>query len=346
MGKFLPVVISIVFFMQGLKAEIGKVDPHEWGAQFSVEEVKKSIFCLKKAGRRCATAFLIHDGGYVLTAYHLIAQEIENGAVLINKEGKALEQKLYDFSGNEYSVRVYSHLSQKDSFRQIFKGEQFFELSKKGKEIYQRMQKKGHFDEDSYINMSEYVDPHFYGQVDAIVLKIASQDLPQLKKSKISPLKLSLKSPLQGLDKRVFSAGFPWEQRSFKFTETYKRELKEQHPGLSSIENTDGRFSFLTGLISKKIGNVLISKATVNQIEGSDLNTSAVDGYSGSSGSPILNKNGEVIGVFSSSDGGMDPIYNGPHRRGPSINGKTQNAYFTSMEEAYRVLKMSEIFKK
>lgn len=307
-------------------ADVGCADPRARGARFDADRAASGVFCIRKpgpsAGGDCATAFLIHPDGYVLTAHHVEAPaERDHGAKLDWAPGPAAAQVLVDGAGNQYRLRLVKYPAASAAEKPFVKDP--------AKLMRLRFQSRMTGRPLDFDVLAE-IDPQAYEQFDAVLLKVDDADLPLLKRRGAAPLPLACAAPAPG--DRLFLAGYPWPHYPGGAFAPLKAAIVAAKPEAASIRDSDGGFCVLAGRAGPSQGITVTTLATPAQRAGQEPDTDAIDSFWGDSGGALLDADGRVVGVHWGSDNGA-----------LGTGAKAQITFATSIEAIRAAFALAEI---
>ena len=292
MGKKIKKTIVALFFFASVwaHAELGQVNVLQLAPNFPLAAVVKSVFCIKEVGHKgfdqtCATASMVHELGLIVTAAHVVSHHGDRDFEIVNSQGQSFRVQTVwisqTYNPNADFLRDPQKLMMAEA-RMRFSGEGFHQ--------------QPIFDE---------IEPGVFSQADIALLKVIPEDLPGLVATGASPLQLRTKTPLLPGD-RLLLAGFTWTHYAPNYLDAISKQMAATAgTGNVTLHNTNGRFSILAGRYSSTRGELIITRATPAQEKGEDPGTDAIDSYNGSSGAPILDVNGLVVGFHSASDSSL-----------------------------------------
>jgi hypothetical protein len=296
----LRAVLAAAALAGSARAEIGVVDPRAWGARFDPDAAARAVFCIRPDGpatpNTCASAFLISAQGYVLTAHHVDSPaDSRHPAKTDWSPGAASKQVLIDARGTRYRLHLVKYLAAEASNKPFVKDPT--------KLMRLRFMARTYGTAPAF-DILEEIDPQNYDQFDAVLLKIDDADLHLLKEAGIEPLPLRRGPPQAG--ERLFLAGWPWAHYPNGWFNGLRDAISAAHPGRPAARNTDGGFSYLTGLCARVQSRTVVTQATPEQAKGKDPDTDAIDSFWGDSGGALLDADGRVVGVHWGSDNVAD----------------------------------------
>lgn len=265
------------------RAQLGQVDATRIAPSFPLDKVKKSVFCIREAGRKgfdqnCATASLIHSSGLIATAAHVVSGHGDRDFEIATAGGKTFRVQTVwispSYNQNSPFLRDPQKLMMAEA-RMRFSAEGFRQTPV--------------FDE---------IDPGVFSRADLALLRVVAEDLPALLATGAEPLAIRSAPPLAS-GEILLLAGFTWTHYAQGYLDSLGQSL-----GMS-LKNTDGGFSVLAGRYYGTQGKLLLTRATPAQEKGEDLNTDAIDSFSGSSGAPVLDTEGRIVAFHSASDSSL-----------------------------------------
>lgn len=252
------------------------------GAQFDAKNIEHSVLCLgspRSSGGTCTTAFLISRDGFALTNRHAIA-EIDAHIEIAHPTLPMKAQRLY----------FDSRMRKEDAMQfTVVKSPAQVHDPKLNAEFYAK-----HLD-DPQLCSNDY---------DFALIKIVDEAI--IRRLKLQFIRLSAADPSP--NERLFSAGFSgrkYDHESFAQLQKQRQIYGTSTPAFGS---QDGRFAYSTGIFKTKIRRQLVTMATAQQIannEGPHYDSDSLDTMRGASGSPVINGNGDVVGILWAGNSGL-----------------------------------------
>ena len=253
-----------------VSAAIGAINPRQYSVNFNVDEYKRSVFKIHmRKANTSSTTFLVNDKGYLLTNYHAISMHSSFNESIDGTDGFA---------------------------RDIYKN--YGEIVDESNERYS-------FDLIAYppkeIASIEGSREKLNNALDVAVIKISKKDLARFLSKKYKALsKWSYRVLEKGED--LFAIAYSSVHYSDEFI---TNSLIEN--GIKINNTKDQKEAvYLAGKFTDyyKSGNYY-SNATKNQIchKATYFDTDAIDATIGSSGAPVVDRDGNLVGLIIGTNG-------------------------------------------